>query len=48
MKEHDWYCDCERCDKYWNSLDDMDDSKCIEIDEEKERELDQVFECGGW
>lgn len=47
-QEHDWCCDCDKCNKYWNSLNDIDESQSNEIDEEKERELDQDFQCNGW
>jgi len=46
---HDWFCDCEACEKYWAEIAcDECDGSVETFNYEHERELDRNFEMDGW
>lgn len=47
-EDADWFCECDMCDAYWDSLEESIDGVVQEFDEELERDLDQTFEIDGW
>ena len=49
--DHDLFCLCVLCEKYWQweitQVED-EDYLCNEVNEEQERELDQIHGLDGW
>lgn len=49
--DHDLFCPCDLCEKYWQWDRDQgsgDSYVCNEVNEEQERELDQIHDLDGW
>ena len=51
LLDHDLFCECTSCKIYWfweSEQEEKDDYLCNEINEEQERELDQIHGLDGF